>query len=248
MLGVIVHYPALERYEQAALEGVQLTHIIVRCELKDGQGNVVAVGVGARSVAQDAGDLNKCLKMAEKSAHIDATLRMAGLSEVFTQDLEDTGDTDEGGERADASASTKGAQTPGKGQGAQTPANGKGAPSTQPDNGASRPPAATSSAPKAGSTKIIGTGTAKPSTPPPATSADTSTANKVSAADVQDLESLICDMKLDLAWVKQRLAEATGGRVKEFSQLSPTLYRKLVDKLEEWAERAAMQGEGHAGG
>ena len=27
--------------------------------------------------------------MAEKSAHIDATLRLAGLSEVFTQDLED---------------------------------------------------------------------------------------------------------------------------------------------------------------
>ncbi len=27
--------------------------------------------------------------MAEKSAHIDATLRMAGLSEVFTQDIED---------------------------------------------------------------------------------------------------------------------------------------------------------------
>ena len=27
--------------------------------------------------------------MATKSAHIDATLRMAGLSEVFTQDLED---------------------------------------------------------------------------------------------------------------------------------------------------------------
>jgi hypothetical protein len=82
MLGVIVHYPALERYEQAALEGVQLTHIIVRCELKDGQGTVVAVGVGARSVAQDGGDLNKCLKMAEKSAHIDATLRMAGLSYI----------------------------------------------------------------------------------------------------------------------------------------------------------------------
>ena len=152
MLGVIVHYPALERYEQAALEGVQLTHIIVRCELKDGQGTVVAVGVGARSVAQDGGDLNKCLKMAEKSAHIDATLRMAGLSEVFTQDLEDTGDSDEGSDRADTSSSAKGAQTPGKGQGAQTPANGKGAP--DPDNGASqRPPAATSSAPKASSAK-----------------------------------------------------------------------------------------------
>ena len=248
MLGVIVHYPALERYEQAALDGVQLTHIIVRCELKDGQGTVVAVGVGARSVAQDGGDLNKCLKMAEKSAHIDATLRMAGLSEVFTQDLEDTGDGDEGSERADTSSSAKGAQTSGKGQGAQTPANGKGAP--DPDNGASqRPPAASSSAPKASSAKATGTGAGKPSSsPPPATSSDSSAANKVSAADVQDLENLIRDLKLDAAWVKQRLAEATGGRVKEFSQLSPTLYRKLVDKLEEWAERAAIQGEGHAGG
>ena len=55
-------------------------------------------------------------------------------------------------------------------------------------------------------------------------------------------------MKLNPEWVKQRLAEATNGRVKEFSQLSPTLYRKLVDKLEEWAERAAIEGEGHAGG
>ncbi len=27
--------------------------------------------------------------MAEKSAHIDATLRLAGLSEIFTQDIED---------------------------------------------------------------------------------------------------------------------------------------------------------------
>jgi hypothetical protein len=245
MLGVIVHYPALERYEQAALDGVQLTHIIVRCELMDSQGTVVAVGVGARSVAQDGGDLNKCLKMAEKSAHIDATLRMAGLSEVFTQDLEDTGDGDESGERGDASSSAKGAQTPEKVQGAQTPANGKGTPSTRPDNGASqRPPAATSTAPK-----TTGTGAAKPSSsPPPAASSDSSTASKVSATDVQDLESLIRDLKLDAAWVKQRLADATNGRVKEFAQLSPILYRKLVEKLEEWAERAAIEGDGHAGG
>ena len=38
---------------------------------------------------KDKGDINKSLKMAEKSAHIDATLRIAGLSEIFTQDLED---------------------------------------------------------------------------------------------------------------------------------------------------------------
>lgn len=89
MLGITVHYPTLQDYEQAALRGVQLAHIIVRCELRDSAGNVVADGVGARALKQDNGDLNKALKMAEKSAHIDATLRMAGLSEVFTQDLED---------------------------------------------------------------------------------------------------------------------------------------------------------------
>lgn len=89
MLGVTVHYPTLHDYEQVALHGVQLAHVIIRCEIQDAGGRVVADGVGARSLKQDGGDVNKALKMAEKSAHIDATLRMAGLSEVFTQDLED---------------------------------------------------------------------------------------------------------------------------------------------------------------
>ena len=89
MLGVTVHYPTLNEYEKAALNGVQLHHIIIRCEIMDASGRVVADGVGARSLKQDYGDINKALKMAEKSAHIDATLRMAGLSEVFTQDVED---------------------------------------------------------------------------------------------------------------------------------------------------------------
>lgn len=89
MLGLTAHYPTLRDYEQAALSGVVLEHIIIRCELRDGSGRVVAEGVGARSLRQDSGDLNKALKMAEKSAQIDATLRCAGLSEVFTQDLED---------------------------------------------------------------------------------------------------------------------------------------------------------------
>ncbi|HYE35607.1 hypothetical protein [Methylocaldum sp.] len=89
MLGVTVHYPNLNAYEQAALSGQRLGTIILRCELRDSQERTVAEGIGARSVQQDYGDLNKALKMAGKSAHIDATLRMAGLSEVFTQDLED---------------------------------------------------------------------------------------------------------------------------------------------------------------
>lgn len=89
MLGVTVRYPTLPDYERAALTGAKLSQIIIRCEILDASGRVVADGVGARVIAQDNGDINKALKMAEKSAHIDATLRMAGLSEVFTQDIED---------------------------------------------------------------------------------------------------------------------------------------------------------------
>jgi hypothetical protein len=89
MLGVTATFPTLKDYEGAALEGREIRQIILRCHLIAPTGEIVADGVGARSLEQDYGDLNKCLKMAIKSAHIDATLRMAGLSEVFTQDIED---------------------------------------------------------------------------------------------------------------------------------------------------------------
>ena len=89
MLGVTARFPTLPEYEAAAVSGVDLQNIILRCELIDGIGRVVATGVGARSLKQDWGDLNKSLKMCEKSAFIDGTLRMAGLSEIFTQDIED---------------------------------------------------------------------------------------------------------------------------------------------------------------
>lgn len=89
MLGMTVAYPSLPDYEQAVLNGIALTTVMLRCELRDAHGRPVAEGVGARSVGQDYGDINKTLKMAEKSAHIDATLRLAGLSEIYTQDIED---------------------------------------------------------------------------------------------------------------------------------------------------------------
>jgi hypothetical protein len=104
MLGVSVTFPTLHDYERTALNGVELKQIIIRCEILDSAGRVVADGVGARSVQQDYGDLNKALKMAEKSAHIDATLRMAGLSEVFTQDLEDVKPEQEEPQQPKASA------------------------------------------------------------------------------------------------------------------------------------------------
>lgn len=89
MLGVTPTFPTLHKYEDAALAGVELKQIILRCHMVDAAGKIVADGIGARSLEQDYGDINKALKMCSKSAHIDATLRMAGLSEVFTQDLDE---------------------------------------------------------------------------------------------------------------------------------------------------------------
>lgn len=87
-LGLTAAYPNLPAYEQAILAQQDIRTIMLRCELRDAHGNVVAEGVGARSVAQDYGDVNRSLKMCTKSAMVDATLRAASISALFTQDLE----------------------------------------------------------------------------------------------------------------------------------------------------------------
>jgi len=90
MLGLIPKFPNLKEYEQSVLAGNIIDAIILKCELQNQSGEVIGEGVGARYVEkQDQGDLNKALKMASKSAMIDATLRCAGISEIFTQDVED---------------------------------------------------------------------------------------------------------------------------------------------------------------
>ncbi len=63
--------------------------VALLCELVDAGETVVAEGRGCRHRDQDGGDVNKTIKMAAKSAQTDAVLRCAGLSEIFTQDLED---------------------------------------------------------------------------------------------------------------------------------------------------------------
>jgi hypothetical protein len=98
MLGLNVSFPALPDYERSVLSGKLPQMILLRCVLVNEGGQIVAEGMGARAVEQDAVrssagevrylDFNKSIKMAEKSAMIDAVLRAGGLSEVFTQDLE----------------------------------------------------------------------------------------------------------------------------------------------------------------
>jgi hypothetical protein len=88
-LGLTAAYPNLPAYEQAILAQQDIRTIMLRCELRDAQGHVVAEGVGARSVAQDYGDVNRSLKMCTKSAMVDSTLRAGAISALFTQDYPD---------------------------------------------------------------------------------------------------------------------------------------------------------------
>lgn len=70
-------------------DGKSPEFVIMRCEIHDANGRIIAEGYGARSIKQDNGNWNTCIKMAEKSSLINATLKCGGLSEIFTQDIED---------------------------------------------------------------------------------------------------------------------------------------------------------------
>lgn len=61
--------------------------VAFKCTLHNGQ--FVGEGRGSALLSKNNGDANKTLKMAQKSAFIDAVLRASGLSDFFTQDLED---------------------------------------------------------------------------------------------------------------------------------------------------------------
>jgi hypothetical protein len=60
------------------------------CELIDRQGQVVGQGRGVAELRETSmTSANMAVKLAEKRAYVDAVLRAAGLSQYFTQDLED---------------------------------------------------------------------------------------------------------------------------------------------------------------
>lgn len=67
--------------------------VAFKCTLCKGT-KFVGEGRGAATLQKNGSDPNKTLKMAQKSAFIDAVLRSSGLSDFYTQDLEDMKDTD----------------------------------------------------------------------------------------------------------------------------------------------------------
>jgi hypothetical protein len=90
LCGLLQLRPRFRRDEESwEMLGSEVGLVALLCELTTPSGVVVSEGRGARHRDQDFGDVNKTLKMAQKSAQTDAVLRCAGLSEIFTQDLED---------------------------------------------------------------------------------------------------------------------------------------------------------------
>ncbi len=71
----------------AEMTGIKETIFFI-CRMIDRDGKIIAEGRGAPPVGKDA---NRAVKMAKKSALIDATITAAGLSELFTQDLDTMG-------------------------------------------------------------------------------------------------------------------------------------------------------------
>ncbi len=84
-LDLIPRFPDADKYVEIAASGGQIGDVVMRCHLYDATGKLVGEGLGAREPGQNP-KLNDRIKMAQKSALIDAVKRCAGLSEVFTQD------------------------------------------------------------------------------------------------------------------------------------------------------------------
>lgn len=62
--------------------------VAFKCILSKGD-EFIGQGGGADTLGRNQNDPNKTIKMAQKRAYIDAVIRATGLSDIFTQDLED---------------------------------------------------------------------------------------------------------------------------------------------------------------
>lgn len=87
LLGARSRWPTLDDQIDRVQSGAEC--VILKCQLLDVEDRIVSEGVGARLLSQDSGDINKAFKMAKKSSLIDAVLNCGGLSELYTQDVED---------------------------------------------------------------------------------------------------------------------------------------------------------------
>lgn len=76
------------------MTGNKLGLICYVCELTDSKGQIVGEGRGSADISEKLWSMNNAIKIAQKRAQIDAVLRTGGLSDFFTQDLEDISDSE----------------------------------------------------------------------------------------------------------------------------------------------------------
>lgn len=70
--------------------GSEKGKFVFACHLfSSANGQLIGEGRGARRVGQKGGDENNAIKMAMKAAKVDAVINSWGLSDLFTQDVED---------------------------------------------------------------------------------------------------------------------------------------------------------------
>jgi len=101
LLGLSAHFDIVERAIDLTGEehdGKPFVHVLVKCALNDATGVVVSESYGEansrsprmRNVAANADNvINTVVKMAQKRAYVGAVTFAAGVSEEFTQDIED---------------------------------------------------------------------------------------------------------------------------------------------------------------
>lgn len=267
-LGVTVHYPSLRDYESAVLAHADLHMIVLRCELRDAHGNVVAEGIGARDLKQDWGDVNKSLKMCAKSAHIDAVLRLAGISSLFTQDIEDRPPLpDHGDDSFDHATAAFHDCKPGKVSVPPTPTRGlmpaqglRPTPAQPADTQgrstvtASKTKRVVPSPTRPAITKAdiaaiaITTANAAPAAGSPTTAvpatAERGDGNEwVSRADLVALRQAIVGNGFTERRVVSWLLKTTQGEVTTLEQLRKPQYASLLNRLNQWAADAQLHGQ-----
>lgn len=98
--GLLQHFEIESKLEQYDKNGV-FFYYLVKCELvkiaNDGREYVFTTGYGAANTAEKRNGknanspeaINACVKMAEKRSLVAAALHISGLSDMFTQDVED---------------------------------------------------------------------------------------------------------------------------------------------------------------
>jgi hypothetical protein len=70
---------------------------------------------------------------------------------------------------------------------------------------------------------------------------DGASVQRTSPAQLRRLEARIQELRLSREWVKAKMVKNWNGKFQHFTDLTPEAYERLYAKLDDWAERKAIQ-------